>query len=169
MASIYKRGNIFWICYRYGGKSFDESLKTKNKKIALYKKLETENKLNTGTMHVPDLAVIHNKIHTNPWIITRWGNMNDKERQAILFFLFNGRCFHCQTELRLPLTNQRNVAKKLMLIMDHAIPFSCGGSDMPNNLIASCYECNLKRSQTSIEEFKKSRLKNPAFHPETKT
>ncbi|EGG34760.1 hypothetical protein HMPREF9412_2024 [Paenibacillus sp. HGF5] len=29
--------------------------------------------------------------------------------------------------------------------MDHVIPASKGGSDLPHNLIASCSECNTKR------------------------
>src|SRR6185503_18942275 len=48
MASIYLRGRIWWICYRENGRKFDQSLKTKDKTVARFKKNELENRLSLG-------------------------------------------------------------------------------------------------------------------------
>jgi len=42
MASIYKRGNIWWIKYYQNGKPYCKSLKTKDKKVATYYKNQKE-------------------------------------------------------------------------------------------------------------------------------
>ncbi len=42
MASIYKRGKIWWIHYLIGGKSVSRSLKTTSGRTALEKKMKLE-------------------------------------------------------------------------------------------------------------------------------
>lgn len=50
-------------------------------------------------------------------------------------------CYYCKKELD-PLT----------ATMDHVVPISRGGLSKPNNLVASCHECNQKkRSMTAVE------------------
>lgn len=48
MASIYLRGRVWWICYMENGRKIDQSLKTKDRTVARYRKNETENKLAMG-------------------------------------------------------------------------------------------------------------------------
>lgn len=48
MASIYLRGRVWWISYYEHGKKFDQSLKTRDKTVAKFKKNEIENKITKG-------------------------------------------------------------------------------------------------------------------------
>lgn len=57
MASLYKRGNIWWVCYMDNGRKFDKSLKTREKKIAQYRKNQIENKIAEGESPLPNSAV----------------------------------------------------------------------------------------------------------------
>ena len=42
MASIYKRGHVWWVHYLVGGKSVSKSLKTTNERVALDRKKKLE-------------------------------------------------------------------------------------------------------------------------------
>lgn len=57
MASIYKRGRIFWVIYYQCGRKIQKSLKTTDKTIAKFKKNEIENRLSAG-----DLALSNQKV-----------------------------------------------------------------------------------------------------------
>lgn len=48
MASIYLRGRVWWVCYMDSGRKTDKSLKTKDKKVAQFRKNEIENMLVQG-------------------------------------------------------------------------------------------------------------------------
>lgn len=48
MASIFQRGQIWWIQYYENGKQIHRSLKTKDKAVARFKKNEIENKISAG-------------------------------------------------------------------------------------------------------------------------
>ncbi len=53
MASIYKRGHIWWIHYLIGGKSVSKSLRTSNERVALEKKKRLEALEITGQLTKP--------------------------------------------------------------------------------------------------------------------
>jgi len=53
MASIYKRGRIWWIHYLVGGKSVSRSLRTSNERVALEKKKRLEALEVTGQLPKP--------------------------------------------------------------------------------------------------------------------
>ena len=53
MASIYKRGRIWWIHYLIGGKSVSRSLRTSNERVALEKKKRLEALEVTGQLPKP--------------------------------------------------------------------------------------------------------------------
>lgn len=57
MASLYKRGNVFWVCYMDHGRKFDKSLKTKDKRVAQYRVNEIEIKIAKGDDPLPDLSI----------------------------------------------------------------------------------------------------------------
>ncbi len=57
MASMYQRGNVWWVCYIENGHKFDKSLKTKDKKIARYKKNEIEIRIDKGEDPLPDTSL----------------------------------------------------------------------------------------------------------------
>lgn len=56
MASIYLRGKTYWVLYYEHGKKVQKSLKTKDKKIARFKKNEIENRLDLGESPLPNLS-----------------------------------------------------------------------------------------------------------------
>lgn len=60
MASIYQRGRVWWICFIENGQKFDKSLRTKDKKIARYKKNEIENRIDKGEDPLPDTSLTAN-------------------------------------------------------------------------------------------------------------
>ena len=53
MASVYRRGKMWWLCYRSGGKLVRKSLGTTNAKIAKDKLKETEYLLATKRLGLP--------------------------------------------------------------------------------------------------------------------
>ncbi len=58
MASIYKRGRIWWIHYLVGGKSVSRSLRTSNERVALEKKKRLEALEVTGQLPKPSSTPI---------------------------------------------------------------------------------------------------------------
>lgn len=57
MASMFLRGKTYYCCYRESGRTFTISLKTRDKKIASFKKNEIENRLTQGDSPLPDLSI----------------------------------------------------------------------------------------------------------------
>lgn len=57
MASIYKKGNVYWVCYMEGGQKFDKSLKTKDKKTAQVRKSQIEVRIAHGEEALPDRSL----------------------------------------------------------------------------------------------------------------
>ena len=48
MACLYKRGGVYWIAYRVGGRVIQESLRTKNERLARNKRRKIEYELAVG-------------------------------------------------------------------------------------------------------------------------
>ncbi|NJR41179.1 MAG: hypothetical protein HC781_22980 [Leptolyngbyaceae cyanobacterium CSU_1_4] len=42
------------------------------------------------------------------------------------------------------------------LTLDHVIPLSKGGSDLPGNLACACLQCNSSKSDRTVQEWKGS-------------
>lgn len=53
MSSLYKRNGIYWLSYRHQGKSYCESLKTRDRSTAVYKKAEKDKSLIEGRPQLP--------------------------------------------------------------------------------------------------------------------
>lgn len=58
MASKYLRGKVWWVIYYKNGKKVQQSLKTKDKAVANYRKNEIENTLARGDSPFPDKSVL---------------------------------------------------------------------------------------------------------------
>lgn len=152
------RGKKYWISYFHKSIRIRKSLKTSDHKYANYLKNDIENKISLGVLELHEIKYLQKKMRDMPWLISRWGNMNSKEKQAVIFAVYEGKCFHCGKDINLLPSIDRKQARKTMMVMDHIIPFSCGGSDMPHNMAASCHECNTKRSDKDIEKFSRKSL-----------
>ncbi|HEY9874597.1 MAG TPA: site-specific integrase [Candidatus Obscuribacterales bacterium] len=61
MASIYLRGNIWWVSYYESGRLIQKSLKTRDPKVAKYKRNEFENKLSIGDSPLPTKNALINE------------------------------------------------------------------------------------------------------------
>jgi HNH endonuclease len=53
-------------------------------------------------------------------------------------------CLYCQ---------RRRHADIFSLSLDHVVPYSKGGADSPENLVTSCLDCNVLRSDRSVADF----------------
>ncbi len=82
-----------------------------------------------------------------PWFV-------DSGRQAVLNKT-NGRCGYC------------GIALDGRWQIDHMHPRCKGGSDAPNNLIASCPACNTKKSGRTVDEFRAMYEGGVTFYFET--
>lgn len=54
MASLFKRGKVWWVCYRENNRQFNKSLKTQDKVVAKYYVNEIENKIAKAQDPFPD-------------------------------------------------------------------------------------------------------------------
>jgi len=84
------------------------------------------------------------------WINIEWKNFDNREQLAVLFTLFEGKCYYCKRKVHL---KGREGPKKNRAVIDHYIPIIGGGSDNVNNLVLSCHECNNKKSDMRPEKF----------------
>lgn len=69
----------------------------------------------------------------------------------------NGRCWYCGTRLSKP-SNDPNVTreeKRRWYTVDHATPRSRGGSSHLSNLLPACSECNGRKCDMTVEEYRK--------------
>ena len=156
MARIYKHNKTWYIDYAApNGKRTRVSLKTGDIVAARKIKLAIEAKLAAAKM----LSMINRDIDTEvkpikedvTWIEKRWNELNHREKQAILFTQYKGKCGYCGREVRIPL--KRDLKLQNRCVMDHKVPFSTGGSNNYHNLILSCNECNVKKLDQTDGEF----------------
>lgn len=88
MASIYQRGDIYWIVYYQDGKKIQESLKTKDKTVAKYKKNDLENKLALGDSPLPSNASVieaQNKYREDSKHRKTWKTVRDDDARITSF------------------------------------------------------------------------------------
>lgn len=91
------------------------------------------------------------RLGDNRWIIERWHELNPKERQAVVFTIFQGRCHYCGRKVHIQLARKKTTPDRC--ILDHKVPFAHGGPDSFDNIVLSCEECNQKKLDQSYEEF----------------
>lgn len=69
-----------------------------------------------------------------------------KEFREWIFSKQRGVCGYCGKQLNLHAANNCSI--------DHMLPQSKGGSDLPPNLIIACWECNSGKRDKTVEEFR---------------
>ena len=68
----------------------------------------------------------------------------------------DGKCFYCGITL-----------DDDLIEFDHVHPFSKGGKDNFENLVAACYLCNSYKSDKTLEEFRESLINFKEKHKKT--
>ncbi|GEM_PF-1440450 len=93
MASIYKRGRIWWIHYLVGGKSVSRSLRTSNERVALEKKRRLEALEVTGQLRKPSNTPIDDLLQSFCEFLCRTRTRkNAKNDISYLRMFFGPRC-----------------------------------------------------------------------------
>lgn len=67
------------------------------------------------------------------------------------------RCFYCNIVVRV-LRKKRAPHPRDMATEDHLVPKSKGGSDLLDNLVLACNECNNQRGDMPAESFLRLKL-----------
>ena len=70
-----------------------------------------------------------------------------------LFNLQKGRCLYCRTRFKF---HQE-------MVLEHIVPISKGGKDVPDNRVLACMICNSSKSNLSIQDWFVS-CKNKKIH-----
>lgn len=68
------------------------------------------------------------------------------------------RCFYCGCPLVEP-PARGGPCPPRAATLDHRVPVSRGGTDDPNNICVSCYQCNVLKGCSTEEEFRVLREK----------
>lgn len=80
---------------------------------------------------------------------------NNKVKNRRVWEKTNGRCWYCGTSLLKPnLLKHSPAQRRRWYTIDHATPRSRGGSLFENNLLPCCSECNGKKMDMTVEEFR---------------
>lgn len=74
-------------------------------------------------------------------VAERIKSISKKRRQ--IFESSDGKCHYCAVELTIQDTWH----------VEHKLPRSKGGTDLPDNLVAACAGCNIKKGRRTAEEF----------------
>lgn len=156
MATIYLNKGVWFINFTDpSGKRIRKSLKTNNKKAAekfleeIVRDLEESKSMEIFKKY--DLV----KNMYKPWYIKRWSRFNAREKLSVLFSYFNGRCYYCGRDVRIP--TKREYFKSLdRAVIEHRIPVIAGGSDSFDNIFLACSECNQQKLDQDPQEFAKT-------------
>ncbi len=62
-----------------------------------------------------------------------------------LFKKQSGKCYYCGIEMRFFRDCSNNLIPKNYCTKDHVLPRSKGGGHSMDNLVAACFECNVKK------------------------
>ena len=157
MAGIHQINGHWYIDYSIKNNRVRKSCKTKDKNIAMQMKKAIESKL--ASAHILQLLKQEGVSHISKkdrkveidWILSRWNCLNSRERQAIVFVLYKGKCVYCNTEVRLPTYREKFSPDRATL--DHKIPHVAGGSDSFDNIILACNKCNQMKADKDEDKF----------------
>ena len=155
-----KRSKYWWIdALAPNGKRIRVSTKTQDKKTAetILKVFESKIAVaklfkNIKSINPDEFTLSTNSKGTNEWIIKRWNSFNTREKQAVIFSFFEGKCHYCGTNVHIPEHRLKHADSK-RCVMDHKFPRIAGGSDNFDNIVLSCHECNIKKFDRSHEDF----------------
>lgn len=150
---IYLRGNVWWAKFKENGKAKRASLKTSNmheakrRADALVKTRDARSAVKgariamTGAWLTPENEAYF-------WAAKRWSSMNPRERQAVVFSMYEGKCAYCGCVVVIPLLRDR---KRLpnRAVIDHKIPMAGGGSNSIENMALACNACNIKKNDAT--------------------
>lgn len=160
MGSLVLRNGIYYYKYSIKGKFHRKSLNTRDKekakllKVSLDKQVEekkTRAKVASLTIDVTSALSVNDDQDCFRWAKSRWGSLNSKERLAVIFVSFHGRCHYCGKEVSIPLRRESKNPKRA--VMDHKNPHSGGGTDDFSNIVLACEACNMEKCDLSYEEF----------------
>ena len=79
--------------------------------------------------------------------------MYNRARLYAIYSKTSGYCFYCTK--RLTFKNHGRLGRRGAWEVDHGKPESKGGTDHLNNLHAACIECNRRKGDMTVAEFRK--------------
>ena len=82
--------------------------------------------------------------------------MWDEEQLQKIYDKAKGHCTYCGKQIVRSRYGRRE--GRGIWEVDHSKPKSRGGTDHPNNLVASCVNCNRKKGDMTSAEFKRMRV-----------
>ena len=145
---LYLRGRFWWVEFKEHGVKRQLSLRTTDQAEA---KLLAEAQLAQRDARKAARVAREKMIRAGAlpdagafaWAALRWPEMNFREKQAVVFALFKGRCVYCRHDVHIPLAREKRAPRRAVL--DHKIPMSGGGSDGFDNITLACNQCNIRK------------------------
>jgi hypothetical protein len=89
----------------------------------------------------------------------------DSETIGLVFEKSDGKCHHCGKQLAWANYGRRDARGGWEI--DHSLPRARGGTDHLNNLVASCWTCNLDKSDMSYHQFRRQ-IESPVVRSRSK-
>lgn len=86
------------------------------------------------------------------WASSSWRHLGPRERIAVLYTIYLGRCHYCHGVVRL--SGWRDVKSVERATLDHKIPLVGGGPDTFENAILSCQPCNVRKGPVSYDTYR---------------
>lgn len=83
---------------------------------------------------------------TTEWYAAEWSRLKDRERLAVLFVRYGGRCVYCQQRVEIGERRSNGATK------DHVIPIIAGGSSALENLVLACNRCNTRKKDKRLSD-----------------
>jgi 5-methylcytosine-specific restriction endonuclease McrA len=87
---------------------------------------------------------------TTEWLLSAWDSLNPREKIAVLFVLYRGRCVYCGQQVHLDTTRNPGANRATL---DHRIPLSAGGVTSLVNASLACHRCNCSKGSGDVEQF----------------
>lgn len=118
------------------------------------KKAEIKRLLGEGMEDVADkmfiaAEAVKNLKQDNAWYSYVWSELRAKEKLAVLFVKYEGKCVYCGKRVEIGGRNGDGATK------DHIVPVSGGGSDALDNLTLACRSCNTRKLDRPLSHLSK--------------